>query len=68
MKRGRCANAVREDELSEHDRVEVAKFRSWLVVETARRAGDDPVTCDMLERIIYPEGVGRPPPDGIPDA
>lgn len=52
------------EQMSEHDRAEVAKFKQWLGVESARKKGADPDVCDMLEAAIYPEGNGRTTPKG----
>ncbi len=54
--------------LSPNDRAEVEKFAQYLGVQASRKAGGDPAVCGMLEAAIYPEGIGRPPVDGAPDA
>lgn len=64
----RCGFGVPERELSEHDRAELEKFRTWLGIEASRRAGGDPGVLNTLEAALYPEGIGRPPADGSPEA
>lgn len=64
----RCGFGLPESELSEHDRAELAKFKQWLGLEASRRAGGDPAVLNALEATLYPDGIGRPPIDGAPDA
>lgn len=54
-----CGTGLKEHELSDHDREEFTKFKQLLSVEKARKDGGDPSACDMLEAMIYPEGIGR---------
>lgn len=64
MKRGQCGTVLSMEDLSEHDRAEVQKFRQFLSVAKARKDGADPGACDMLEAAIYPDGIGREEPRG----
>ncbi len=66
--RRRLRARVRLEDLTPHDRAEVDKFAQWLGVQASRKAGGDAGICNMLEAAIYPEGIGRIPPDGSPDA
>lgn len=63
-----CGFGVSESELSEHDRVELEKFKQWIGIETSRRSGGDPWFLNALEAALYPEGIGRTPADGAPEA
>ncbi len=54
--------------LSARDFEELAKFAEWLKLEESRRAGGDPCVLNTVELALYPEGVGREPADGSPEA
>lgn len=67
-KKRRMRARVRLDDLTPNDRAEVDKFAQFLRVQASRKAGGDPAVCNMLEAAIYPDGIGRTPADGTPDA
>lgn len=54
--------------ITEHDREEIAKFEAWLELEASRKAGGDPAVLNTLEQVLYPEGIGRDPIDGLAEA
>ena len=54
--------------ITAQDRAEIARFEVLLKIEASRRAGGDPAALNMLEAALYPEGIGREPVDGSPEA
>ena len=63
-----CGFDVDLSALSAHDRAEVEKFVQWLGIEASRRTGGDSAALNVLEQALYPEGIGREPIDGSPEA
>lgn len=68
MSARRCGFGVPLEELSKADRAEIERFRTWCGIEESRRAGGDSAVLNALEAALYPEGIGREPVDGSPDA
>jgi hypothetical protein len=65
VKRGQCGTVLTLADLSPNDRAEVEKFKRYLGVHAARKAGADPSACDLLEAAIYfPDGIGDTDPRG----
>ena len=53
----RARRSVAYEDLGEHDRAEIDKFKQFLHVHAACKAGADPDACAMLEQAIYPDMV-----------
>lgn len=54
--------------VTDKDLDEIERFGVWLGLEASRKAGGDPTVLNTLEAALYPEGVGREPIDGKPEA